>query len=191
MSFGGTLAFELAKRFERMGKRVVFAGALDTPPNIAFLGSSGFLRFLLLDLLGVRSVLSPSDIHDLKSNLRMKPQEHFIELLFEKHGARLLEAGLTPARIEAWQNVLDGVIEMSLKYEAEGATETLDVFWAGPVVQWGFTEEEWSSSIHKWDGCVKSLKYHRVKGDHLTLTSSEHIDDFQVVLNNALRCRGI
>ncbi|KAF5535063.1 non-ribosomal peptide synthase [Fusarium phyllophilum] len=191
MSFGGTVAFELAKRFEGLGKQVAFAGALDTPPSISFLESSGFLRFLVLDLLGVRGVLTQGEIESLKHFLRDRQGESISHALFERHGPTLHAAGYTRQRIQAWLDVVGGVVNMSLEYIATGTVDKFDVFHAGPVSQWGFTEEEWSARIRVWDGYVTSLVYHRVGGDHLTLTDQAHIEGFQVVLNKALENRGI
>lgn len=70
LCYGGTLAFELGKKLEAMGKDVAFCGGIDNPPQINSILWRRTTRQFFIDLLHFHSILTEAEAMDLEKEMK-------------------------------------------------------------------------------------------------------------------------
>jgi thioesterase domain-containing protein len=189
-SYGGVVAFEIAKALERQGERVAFVGAINVPPHISairrtidLLDTAGNLAFLL-------SLCTKEQAMELPATLRgtmPTPQAiaRFVEIAPKR---RLAELDLDVARFTRWAEVAFSLVRLARAYEPSGQVDSLRVFYTSPpIIYRGVTKQMWlDDQLRHWDTFARRPnRYIEVAGEHQVLMG-KHVASFQAQLRREL-----
>lgn len=191
--FGGLLAFELAKRFEKTGDQVVFLGGVDNPPDYKSMipglaGREFFLDRLVLSEFcsqeeALRLLDASADITDLDSFF------HFLHEQFSPDD--LADRGLTLENALRWEQANRRLWALGLdSYIPEGRVSTYDEFYAPPHPSLNMTDGEWRDIMHGWKNHAEDANFFEVGGKHYDILVGPHLQLFQEQLNRAMEQRG-
>ncbi|MBH5336955.1 non-ribosomal peptide synthetase [Streptomyces pactum] len=185
-SYGGAVAFEIAKALEAEGERVDFVGSFNLPPHIKyrmeeldFVETAANLAFFL-DLINKKQSL------DLPDQLRHLPREeqlaHFLRIA---PADRLRDLDLDLAKFSAWAELANGLTDLGRTYTPTGTTRSMTVFYAIPLRG---TKEDWlENELRRWDEHTREPnRYIDVPGEHYTLMGPQHVAAFQAILRREL-----
>ncbi|WJD97275.1 non-ribosomal peptide synthetase [Streptomyces antimycoticus] len=185
-SYGGAVAFEIAKALEAQGERVDFVGSFNLPPHIKyrmeeldFVETATNLAFFL-DLINKKQSL------DLPAELRPLPrEEQLAHLLRIAPRGRLDELDLDLDTFTAWAELAHGLTTLGRDYHPSGTTRSMTVFYAIPLRG---TKEDWlENELRRWDEhTTEPNRYLDVPGEHYTLMGPRHVAAFQAVLRREL-----
>ncbi|WFB07459.1 non-ribosomal peptide synthetase [Streptomyces sp. LX-29] len=185
-SYGGAVAFEIAKALEARGERVDFVGSFNLPPHIKyrmneldFIETATNLAFFL-DLIGKQQSLElPAVLRPLP---RAEQLAHFMELA---PPGRLAELDLDQEKFAAWAELADGLTDLGRTYTPSGKVRSMTVFYATPLRG---TKADWlEQEIRRWDDHTTGAnRYIDVPGEHYTLMGPRHVATFQAVLRREL-----
>ena len=193
--FGGLLSFELAKKFEADGEKVIFCGGIDNPPSLKSTIGQVRYRSLMIDVLPVVTDLTPDEARAFAEETANLTNEQFYELLFRKFSPEFIEKmDITVPRLQAFGRVEDCMRLIASKYVPEGTVETMDIFCADPMPHFGASPEVWRKNVlGGWKEYTRdsNVRFHDVPGTHISLIKKPHIVDFQRIVNKALVARGI
>jgi len=185
-SYGGAVAFEIAKVLEAEGERVDFTGSFNLPPHIKyrmdeldFIETAVNLAFFL-DLINKKQSL------DLPGELRALPRrEQLAHLLRIAPQRRLAELDLDLDKLTAWAELAHGLTSLGRTYQPSGTTRSMTVFYAIPLRG---TKEDWlNNELRRWDEhTTEPNRYIDVPGEHYTLMGPQHVAAFQAILRKEL-----
>ncbi|KAI1122924.1 hypothetical protein F5Y10DRAFT_286639 [Nemania abortiva] len=207
-SYGGTIAFEMAKRLRGEGEDVPFLGIVDQPPHIKQRMKHGGWADVLLTLAGSFDL-----VPDLSTQRQLMQQLHseetmsmgasvegsvsirerLVALLVEKSSKqRLQDFGLDKQRLSTWTSLAFNSHLIARDYEPEGKVPVLDVFYGEPIDAVASTVDEWfASKLRHWQDFADDVQYHRVGGHHYTLIDPAHSASFAKTLSSRLEARGM
>ncbi|WP_225986995.1 alpha/beta fold hydrolase [Streptomyces spectabilis] len=185
-SYGGAVAFEIAKRLEAEGDEVDFVGVFNLPPSIS--GRMNEITFtdgainlaLFLELIGA------ADVERLTATLRALPEADQLAFLVEHAPRRrLTELDLTVERFTAWVHLAQSMVHLGRTYEPSGTVGQVRVFYCTPLRG---TKQEWlDNQLRHWDAFTRGPnQYIEVDGEHYTLMSPQHVQTFQATLRREL-----
>jgi thioesterase domain-containing protein len=168
-SFGGPVAFEIAKALEGQGERVAFLGSIDGTPFIGnpaarldAVKSAVILAFFL-------SLIDRPQMEELSRRLHKAPLEDaYVTLMQSAPPARLAELDLSMSRFKAWARLSHALVELGEAYVPSGLVESVTVFFADPITG---TKDDWfNSQLKQWDRFARAPnRYIEVSGEHHTL----------------------
>ncbi|KAF2087087.1 putative non-ribosomal peptide synthase-like protein [Saccharata proteae CBS 121410] len=206
LCFGGMLSFELAKRLEARGDKVLFIGGIDNPADLHRIQVRDKVRNFIIDLLHFFQLLDFETALRWEEEMDDIPDDKFTAAIFARFPDGTLEnLDLTPAKVETWSRINTNVQDVTRTYVPKGKVSKYDIFWVPPLPQYKCTAEEWRNDwLALWKSHVKgatqkdvdqddgkgTLRYHRVEGTHFTILRPENMDVFQKALNKALEDRG-
>ncbi|KAG2064216.1 atromentin synthetase [Suillus decipiens] len=187
-SYGGVVAFEVAKRLEAMGNEVKFVGLVNIPPHIAprmreIDWTSGMLH--LSSFLGL---VAKHDADDLAPPLRPLPKQEQLDFVWKMAPPeRIVELQLTLEKLDKWVDLAGSLIDCGLNYDPSA---TLDVFYAIPFAG---TKIDWlNNQLKPWAAFSRGeISYTDVPGEHHTLMDLEHVPQFQKLFRSRLEARGL
>ncbi|KAG2113448.1 atromentin synthetase [Suillus discolor] len=190
-SYGGVVAFEVAKRLEAMGDEVKFVGLVNIPPHIAprmreIDWTSGMLH--LSSFLGL---VAKHDADDLAPPLRPLTKQEQLEFVWKMAPPeRIVELQLTLEKLDKWVDLAGSLIDCGLDYNPSGSVAALDVFYAIPFAG---TKADWlNNQLKPWSGYSRGeASYTDVPGEHHTLMDLEHVSQFQKIFRSRLEARGL
>ncbi|KAK8243082.1 putative non-ribosomal peptide synthase-like protein [Phyllosticta capitalensis] len=207
LCFGGMLAFELAKRFEAMGEKVIFCGGIDNPADLHKIQVRQKVRNFLIDLLHFFQILDLDTALRWEDEMDHIPDSEFTAAIFARFPDGTLEnLDLTPAKVETWSRINQNMQDITRVYKPTGQVSKFDIFWVPPLPQYKCTDQEWRHDwLCEWKDVVEGasqkdvdaddskgpLRYHRVEGTHFTILRPENIEVFQKALNRALEARNV
>lgn len=183
-SYGGVVAFEIAKRLEAQGEAVPFVGSIDMPPyikqameSVDFVESAVLLAFFL-------SLIDRQQVDDLPSALRkMQRSQACAHLVTLASPERLAELSLDLAKFTHWADLTHNMAVIGRTYVPSGTVESVVAFHANPLRG---TKQQWLSDIQRWDEFTRRpTRYIEVPGEHYTLMG-KHVASFQAVLCSEL-----
>jgi thioesterase domain-containing protein/acyl carrier protein len=185
-SYGGAVAFEIAKRLEAEGDEVGFVGVFNLPPRIS--GRMNEITFTdgAINLALFLELISAADIEDLTAKLRPLPEaEQLAHLIDQAPRRRLTELDLTVERFTAWVHLAQNMVHLGRDYEPSGSVEQVRVFYCTPLRG---TKQEWlDNQLRDWDEFTRRPNaYIEVEGEHYTLMSPQHVHTFQATLRQEL-----
>jgi thioesterase domain-containing protein len=183
-SYGGPVAFEIAKVLESRGEHVAFVGSIDMPPRLLYLydsvGCAVNLAFLL-------SLIDAKQAEELPNQLRAaKPPRDPCEYLMQiASQQRIAELDLDLARFRVWAAVAQSLLTLGRSHCPSGTVESVTVFYADPLCG---TKEDWlMNQLKRWDDFTRAPnQYVEVAGGHYTLMDHKHVATFQVVLRTEI-----
>ncbi|NEC37344.1 non-ribosomal peptide synthetase [Streptomyces rubrogriseus] len=185
-SYGGAVAFEIAKRLEAEGDEVKFVGVFNLPPSIS--GRMNEITFTdgALNLALFLELIEPARIPELTAALRPLPEaDQLAYLVAHAPERRLTELDLTLERFTAWVHLAQGMVHLGRTYEPSGSVERVDVFYCTPLKG---TKQDWlDQQLRHWDRFTRRPNtYTEVDGEHYTLMSPQHVQAFQATLRREL-----
>jgi acyl-CoA synthetase (AMP-forming)/AMP-acid ligase II/thioesterase domain-containing protein len=185
-SYGGAVAFEIAKALESQGQQVDFVGIINLPPHIKDrMGEIDFAEGAV-NLAVFLSLITRGDAEGLASQIRSLPRAAQIERVMAISSAdRLAELDLSPGAFGAWVDVAQSLVRVARTYEPGGDVDSVSVFYAIPLRG---TKDEWlNSHLKKWDEFTrKSNRYIEVAGEHYTVMDRARVAEFQAILRSEL-----
>lgn len=184
-SYGGAVAFEMAKVLEAQGERVDFVGSFNLPPHIKyrmneldFVETAANLAFFLALIDKRQSLDLPGQLRHLS---REEQLAHFIDIAPK---ARLAELDLTLEKFTAWATLADGLTDLGRTYAPSGSVRSMSVFYAIPLRG---TKKDWlDNELSRWDEHCPDVRYLDVPGEHYTLMGPNHVAVFQSILRKEL-----
>ncbi|KAI5986032.1 hypothetical protein F5J12DRAFT_868787, partial [Pisolithus orientalis] len=106
-SYGGVVAFEVAKRLEAMGDEVKFTGVIDIPPHIAD---------------RMREIDWTTNAIDLNNSLRPLSRKDQFDLIWKlSPPERLIELQATLEKLGHWLDISGSLIECGKEYNPSGS----------------------------------------------------------------------
>jgi len=183
-SYGGPVAFEIAKVLEARGEQVAFVGSIDMPPRMLYLYDSIGCAVNLAYLL---SLIDENQAAELPNQLRSaKPPQDPCEYLMQiARPERIAELDLDLPRFRIWAGVAQSLLTIGRSQCPSGKVESVTVFYAHPLCG---TKEDWlRSQLRRWDDFTRvANRYIEVGGGHYTLIDHKHAATFQVVLRTEI-----
>ena len=121
-SYGGVVAFEVAKRLEAIGDEVKFTGLINIPPHIADRMHEINWTGGMLNLSYFLGLVSKQDANDLAPTLMPFTHKEQLDAVWKlSPPERLLELQLTPEKLDHWVNIAGSLIECGKTYEPSGS----------------------------------------------------------------------
>src|SRR6267154_3303709 len=121
-SYGGVVAFEVAKRLEAMGDEVQFVGLINIPPHIADRMHEINWTGGMLNLSYFLGLVSKHDAHELERTLISRTKKVQLDVVWAlSPPERLVELQLTPEKLEHWVNIAGSLIECGKDYNPSGS----------------------------------------------------------------------
>ncbi|KAG1880976.1 atromentin synthetase [Suillus subluteus] len=190
-SYGGVVAFEVAKRLEGMGDEVKFVGLINIPPHIADRMHEIDWTGGMLNLSYFLGLVTKQDANDLTPTLRPLSRKEQLEVVWKLSPPdRLIELQLTQEKLDHWVDIAGSLIECGKEYNPGGSVSALDVFYAIPLKG---TKADWlNKQLKPWDGFSRGqATYTDVPGQHYTLMDFDHVPQFQKIFRGRLESRGL
>ncbi|EKM53130.1 uncharacterized protein PHACADRAFT_197555 [Phanerochaete carnosa HHB-10118-sp] len=200
-SFGGAVAFEMAKVLEAKGKRVAWVGILNLPPFIKSRMDELTWTEVLLNLFMFISLVTPSDLEATRSQLHAafpglpdstsEPAngEQVIDwLLSRSDQERLSELQLGSDELRRWVRVACSLTWLGRTYQPSPLVRDalVTVFCATPLASMGTREQYKSERLSQWQRFCTNLELVDVDGEHYTMLSDTNIDSFARTFSSAL-----
>ncbi|MER7183838.1 non-ribosomal peptide synthetase [Streptomyces hyaluromycini] len=185
-SYGGAVAFEIAKVLQEQGERVDFVGSFNLPPHIKyrmneldFVETAANLAFFLELIDKKQSLELPAQLRHLEKDEQLA---YFVDHAPE---GRLAELDLTFEKFKAWAELADGLTDLGRSYAPGGEVRSMSVFYAIPLRG---TKEDWlNNELRRWDEhTTEENRYIDVPGEHYTLMGPQHVAAFQSILRKEL-----
>ncbi|MEU9343687.1 non-ribosomal peptide synthetase [Streptomyces sp. NPDC048278] len=185
-SYGGAVAFEIAKVLQDQGERVDFVGSFNLPPHIKyrmeeldFVETAANLAFFLELIDKKQSLELPAELRHLARDEQLA---YFVDHAPE---GRLAELDLTFEKFRAWAELADGLTNLGRSYAPGGKVRSMSVFYAVPLRG---TKEDWlNNELRRWDEhTTGDNRYLDVPGEHYTLMGPQHVATFQSILRKEL-----
>ncbi|ATL25529.1 non-ribosomal peptide synthetase [Streptomyces formicae] len=185
-SYGGAVAFEIAKRLEADGDEVKFVGVFNLPPSIS--GRMNEITFTdgAINLALFLELIDAADIPELTARLRPLPAaDQLAHLIDQAPKRRLTELDLTVERFTAWVHLAQSMVHLGRDYEPSGSVGQAHVFYCTPLKG---TKQEWlDNQLRHWDDFTRRpTTFIEVDGEHYTLMSPQHVQTFQTTLRREL-----
>jgi len=198
-SYGGVVAFEVAKVLESRNEEVKFVGLVNIPPSIADRMHEIDYVSGMLNLSYFLSLITKDDANRLAAPLRELPSKQAqLEYVWAMAPPeRLHELQLTIPKLDHWVGIATSLINCGKGYLPGGSVDSLDVFYAIPLKG---TKADWLNNMLKpWKNyCRRDIEgredgstFTDVPGQHYTLMDIDHVQFFQKILRERLEARGL
>jgi acyl-CoA synthetase (AMP-forming)/AMP-acid ligase II/thioesterase domain-containing protein len=190
-SYGGVVAFEVAKRLEAMGDEVKFTGLINIPPHIADRMHEINWTGGMLNLSYFLGLVTKQNAIDLEDGLKTLTREQQLAVVWAlSPPGRLEELQLTPHKLDHWVDIAGSLIECGKTYNPSSSVSALDVFYANPLRG---TKADWlNNQLKPWAGFSRGeVMYTDVPGQHYTLMDFDHVPGFQKIFRSRLAARGL
>jgi len=197
-SYGGVVAYEVAKVIESRGEEVKFVGLINIPPNIADRMHEINYTSGMLNLSYFLGLVTKQDANELAEPLSKLPKEVQLQKVWDMAPPeRLHELQLSIPKLDHWVGIARSLIECGKSYVPRGSVEVLDVFYAIPLKG---TKADWlNKQLKPWQGfCRRDVEgrgdgatFTDVPGQHYTLMDFDHVPFFQKIFRERLEARGV
>lgn len=185
-SYGGVVAFEIAKVLRSQGERVDFVGSFNLPPHIKYRMDELDFAETAANLAFFLSLIDKKQSRELPRLLRrLAPEEQVDGLLALAPQERLAQLDLDADRFGAWAELANRLTDLGRSYRPSGTVPSMSVFYAVPLRG---TIDDWlNNELRRWDEYTTGEnRYIRVPGEHYTLMSPQHVAAFQSILRREL-----
>lgn len=182
-SFGGMVAFEVARQLTQQGDTVAFLGVMDAypqasghttaPDDLTPLDELQGFFYLLGDILG-------GDYRSLGDELFAEAlaQEEAVTWLLERMQEQGVQLVMDPAIIQRIWQTLKHNSQLMRTYQPQPYAGPISLFWA--------EESAPADGVARWQAlALQPLDAVQVRGEHLTMLNAEHVD----ILGRALAAR--
>ncbi|MEO3955838.1 non-ribosomal peptide synthetase [Chromobacterium piscinae] len=187
-SYGGAVAFEIAKALEADGERVDFIGIFNLPPHIRHRMSEFDPVKGAVHLAFFLSLIDRRQADELPDKLRALPDQDFRRWLIDHAPPeRLAELDLDLEKFTAWSLLAHSLTSMGSSYEPSGSVRSLSVFYAHPL--YGNKADWLNDELRRWDDFSREPNHYiEVDGEHNTMLDTRHVAGFQAALRQELDC---
>ncbi|CAJ4380583.1 non-ribosomal peptide synthetase [Burkholderia pseudomallei] len=186
-SYGGAVAFEIAKVLEAQGERVDFVGSFNLPPHIKYRMDELDEVEGAVNLAFFLSLIDKQQSLTLPPQLRaaMPEQDPLAYLIDHAPPGRLVELDLDLAKFRAWAGLAQSLLTLGRSYAPSGSVRAMSIFYAIPLRG---TKDDWlNKELRRWDEFTRAPnRYIDVAGEHYTLMGPAHVATFQAVLRAEL-----
>ncbi|MGW7094156.1 AMP-binding protein [Streptomyces sp. NPDC054874] len=185
-SFGGAVAFEMAKVLRDQGERVDFVGSINLPPNIKYRMDELDFAETAVNLAYFLNLIGRERALELPALLRGLPSEKQVERLMDiAPRDRLAELDLTAQRFGDWAEIANALTDLGRSYRPSGTVASMSVFYATPLRG---TKEDWlNNELRRWDEHTTGPNHYvEVPGEHYTLMGTRHVTSFQAIFRREL-----
>ncbi|SJZ58814.1 Acyl-CoA synthetase (AMP-forming)/AMP-acid ligase II [Marinactinospora thermotolerans DSM 45154] len=185
-SYGGAVAFEVAKALEALGERVDFVGIFNLPPYIASRMAELNYTEGAVHLALFLDLIRQEEEHDLIERIRDLPRGEQVDHIMRAAAPlRLAELGIDRDGFASWVDLAQSLVRVGRSYEPSGSVASVSVFYAIPLRG---TKQEWlDKELRRWDEFTRGEnRYIDVPGQHYTLMSPAHVGAFQEILRAEL-----
>ncbi|KAH7906729.1 atromentin synthetase, partial [Hygrophoropsis aurantiaca] len=190
-SYGGVVAFEVAKRLEAMGEEVKLTGLVNIPPHIADRMHEIDYTGGMLNLAYFLGLISKNDATDLAPTLKPLPPREQVDIVWKMAPPeRIVELQITPEKLDHWVAIARSLIECGKEYVPSGSVSSVDVFYAIPLRG---SKSDWlNNQLKPWTGFSRGEpSFTDVPGQHYTLMDFDHVPQFQKIFRSRLEARGL
>ncbi|KAI0659134.1 AMP-dependent synthetase and ligase [Cubamyces menziesii] len=193
-SFGGAVAFEMARALESKGKQVAWVGIFNLPPFIQSRMHELTWVEVLLNLFMFVALVSPETVDQVRARLHdafpaaansdVEPDDSdslLDWLLAQSDQARLQELQLSPAELQRWVRVAYALTRLGRTYLPTGTLRdaSVTVFCATPLPSMGTREVYKAERLSPWTQfCSREVDFVDVDGEHYTMLSEAHVRSF-------------
>ncbi|TGO15879.1 hypothetical protein BPAE_0534g00030 [Botrytis paeoniae] len=188
-SFGGSLAFEIAKVIQAQKDTVQFLGVIDQPPHFKEWAQTCDWYSAVLAIAMFMGLIKEEYIITVSEYIRRKSHEEVLDILLEQADpAQVAEVGMTSQKLDNWAKLVYQLKVIGMDYDPLGNVTNMDVFHTT------VNDERWDwpyDHIERWKEFVGSVKFHAVKGTHLTLMTPPNVLNFRNLIKEALTGRGL
>lgn len=199
-SYGGTLAFEIAKLLQARGDEVQFLAVFDQPPNIKRRMRQGDWIDVLFTLTRFFNLLAPDAEATVSRHLRtgsdddaaMSKDMAVDFLLSQIPSSRLEEFGLDKLRMRTWASLAYNMHVIARDYEPSGEIPHMEIFYAEPISAVAKDKVEWMKChLSRWNEFVDKPVFNEVDGSHYTLIGPENVASFWKKFKARLEAAGL
>ncbi|KAJ3174875.1 hypothetical protein HDU87_006667 [Geranomyces variabilis] len=192
-SYGGVVAFEIAKRLEGDGRHVIFLGLVNIPPYIRSRMEEISWTEGLLNLSYFLDLTTKEEAERLAPPLKeLSRRQQIRHVLQHAPPERVAELVLDATRLDHWVNIAWSLLQCGRNYEPSGAVHgcRLTCFYANPLKG---TKTEWRDNhLSAWDQFAGAgVDFVAVAGHHYTLMNSTHARGFHAALKEQLRAAAV
>jgi acyl-CoA synthetase (AMP-forming)/AMP-acid ligase II/thioesterase domain-containing protein len=189
-SYGGVVAFEIAKRLEAQGERVDFVGVISQIPHIRKLMQDPNWFNYTTSLAAYLGLITEEQKLELRELLADRPrQEQVSHLVSIASASRLAELDLDAEGFARWAALTYRLVELERDYQPSGSVRSLSVFFeVVPEDAANAEEQPWTSEeVRAWDEFSREpTRYVQVTGEHDVLLGPSYIEGFQRVMRAEL-----
>ncbi|KAG2122744.1 atromentin synthetase [Suillus clintonianus] len=199
-SYGGVIAFEIAKRLEAMGDEVKFFAPVNIPPNIAERMHEIDWTSALLHLAGFVGLISTHDTDALAPTVKPLSRREQLEFVWKiSPPDRIAELQLTLEKLDKWAHLAKSLIDCGHGYVPTGSVAVIDVM---QITAFDGSKVEWiNNQLKPWSGYSRraawadfsraEASFTDVPGEHYTLMDLDHVPQFQKIFRSRLEARGL
>ncbi|KAL2359526.1 hypothetical protein RJZ56_007627 [Blastomyces dermatitidis] len=197
-SFGGMVAFEVAKLLEGDGDEVRYCGSWNLPPHIKFRMRELLWDECVIHLFYFVGLMDEAKAYTHKPILcEFERENRHLDAIryLRKHcdQNRWDELGLTEEYFLMWVGLAFNTQNMAVNYDPSGNVKCMDVFVADPLSHVAKNRRDWvETRLAAWKEFVREdVRFHDVQGAHYTMLNPEYVVKFAETLRTVLRERGI
>lgn len=191
-SYGGMLAFEIAKSLESRGDEVRFVGSINRPPYVHPRLCQVTWTECLVHLAYFIDIISELEFRRFFSELRGLTKKKVVaRIVSAANSARWAELGLSREKLASWADVNFSLQVISRDYQSTGSVRHMDVFLCNPLSFVGAIKEERLKRLAKWEDLSRDeIKYYEIHSEHHRVFGPENIHEVHQALQTALTARG-
>jgi acyl-CoA synthetase (AMP-forming)/AMP-acid ligase II/thioesterase domain-containing protein/acyl carrier protein len=185
-SYGGPVAFEIARMLESQGERVAFVGSIDMAPHLMHRMGEVDAAETAVTLAFFLSMIDKKQKKELPGQLRagLPEQDPCAYLVQNAASERLAELDIDLAKFKAWAKLTQSLLSVGRSYVPSGDVESVTVFHADPP---SGTKHDWLNDLKRWDDFSRTpCRYVEVPGEHYEIMGPKHVPGFQAVLRSEL-----
>lgn len=191
-SYGGAVAFEIAKVLEKEGQEVRFTGIFNLPPYMRFRLEQLNWSELAANLAMFLALIPQEEIQGVEDELKADPsltKEQQVQIILQyADKQRCEELDVTPEYLLRWIDLAMAVNGLGRTYNPSGKQKNLHVFYAHPILAMGSKEEYLANHLKKWDEFADGkIRYIEADGAHYTMLNEVNARTFQTKIRNILK----
>ncbi|KAI1338797.1 acetyl-CoA synthetase-like protein [Xylariaceae sp. FL0016] len=197
-SFGGMVAFEIAKRLEAEGDEVRYVGSWNLPPHIKWRMRELVWDECVMHLFYFVQLFTEEEVYKHKPALcQFEKEGRRLDAIkyLHKHAdqARWDELALSEEYYLLWVGLASNMQGMACEYDPSGSVKCMDIMVADPLTHVAKNRTEWiQNRLMAWNDFVREdVKFHHVVGQHYTMLAPENVISFADTLRRVLKERGM
>lgn len=202
-SFGGMVAFEVAKMLEAGGDEVRMCAPFNLPPHIKWRMRELVWDECVMHLFYFVELMDEAEIYPHKQTIcelaQSGPDGQMDAIRYLKpycNQVRWEELGLSEEDYLHWINIASNMQGLAVDYEPSGSVQSMDVFVADPLSHVAKNREDWiNGRLMAWKDFVRGgdVEFHNVQGAHYTMLNPKfvNVSAFAQTLREVLAKRGI
>lgn len=198
-SYGGTVAFEIAKLLQHDGHETPVLVIIDQPPHIrnrmlqASWGKTLIMISRFLDVFQSPEqeisyiTETQKSAHGFRDGGEVE-KTRLVEMLLTFASAQRLETlGLDKRRLQTWVDLACNSHKIAQAYEPSGSVQMIEVLYGHPIEEVAQTRDQWlQTKLSHWADFTQNLKFHQLDGSHYTLLSPQNAPAVAAILQSRL-----